>query len=78
MLSLKWTERGDWPFSCLFRHKVEAFPPEPAEVEVLHVVDADETEESSLHGPFLLSALSVRRWSKREMEFAASAIIVLS
>ena len=83
MLSLKRTERngddgedgeGDWPFSWLLRHEVEStFPSESAEVEM--VVDADETEESSPHGPDLLS---VRRWARREIEFAASVIVVLS
>ena len=89
MLSLKRTERnaddgeegeGDWPFSWLLgNEEVEAFPSESVEVEmVLHVVgDADETEESSLHG--LGAALaSVRRWARRESEFAATVIVVRS
>ena len=88
MFSLKRTERnsddgeegeGDWPFSWLLRHRSDAFSSKSAEVEmVLHVVgDADETEESSLHG--LGAALaSVRRWARREIEFAASVIVVLT
>ena len=82
MFSLKRTERngddgedgeGDWPFSWLLRHRADDFSSKSAEVE--RVVDADETEESSLHGPALLS---VRRWARREIEFAASVIVVLT
>ena len=84
MFSLKRTERnseegedgeGDWPFSWLLRHRADDFSSKSAEVE--RVVDADETEESSLHG--LGAALaSVRRWARREIEFAASVIVVLT
>ena len=84
MFLLKRTERngddgeegeGDWPFSWLLRHGVDDFSSKSAEVEM--VVDADETEESSLHG--LGAALaSVRRWARREMEFAGPVIVVRS